>query len=39
LEKLKGGGGHLRLAGQWFKLNLTEDSLELGEVLDEGLAS
>merc|ERR1711915_336244 len=38
LSKLEGDGGHLRLAGNWFELNLAEDSWELGDLLEEGLA-
>ena len=36
---LEGDGGHLRLAGDWLKLNLAEDSWELTDLLDEGLTS
>merc|ERR1711973_481061 len=38
LSKLEGDGGHLRLAGNWLELNLVEDSWELGDLLEEGLA-
>ena len=38
LSKLEGDGGHLRLAGNWLELNLAEDSWELGDLLEEGLA-
>merc|ERR1711973_880317 len=38
LGKLEGDGGHLRLAGNWLELNLAEDSWELGDLLEEGLA-
>jgi len=34
---LEGDGGHLRLAGNWLKLNLAEDSWELGNLLEERL--
>merc|ERR1711915_104491 len=37
LCNLEGDGGHLRLAGNWLKLNLAEDSWELGDLLEEGL--
>jgi len=30
--------GHLGLAGNWFKLNLAEDSRELGDLLEKSLA-
>merc|ERR1712058_43557 len=34
---LERDGGHLRLAGNWLKLNLAEDSWELGNLLEERL--
>jgi len=37
LGKLEGDGGHLSLAGDWFELNLTEDSWELRDLLEERL--
>jgi len=36
---LEGHGGHLRLAGNWLKLNLAEDSWERRKLVEESLTS